>query len=39
MRLRPLTGCDGTGVGDEHLVDELTWSMSRLLTLFTAQGF
>ena len=35
MRLWPLPGCDGTGVGDEHFVDELTGFMSRL---FTAKG-
>jgi hypothetical protein len=39
MRLWPLPGCDGTGVGGEHFVDELTGSMSRLITLFTAKGF
>ena len=28
-----------TQIGDEHFVDELTGSMSRLITLFTAKGF
>ena len=28
-----------TQIGDEHFVDELTGSMSRLITLFTANGF
>ena len=28
-----------TRIGDEHFVDELTGSMSRLITLFTANGF